>query len=281
MRFRIRHETWYRYDRPVALGPHVFRLKPREGAGLRLDSFRLSVLPLPVETAVWRDVEGNTLLSAAFEGDTHEMRVTAESAGETFAREDVALAPGIVRPQPAAAEPPPSPLLRDFLRAVDGETGDGKDPAVFLDALARRMHATLKHVSRPTGFPLDPEDTLRGGRGACRDFAALFLAGCRHRGVPARFVSGYLPAAPGQRQHMHAWAEALLPGPQGSMRWRPFDPTRAEGVGPEHIPVAAAADPAAAAPIEGVFTPRGGPARSEMSVELVVETENSPRTFLR
>lgn len=271
MRFRIRHETLYRYDRPVDLGPHVFRLRPREGAGLRLDSFRLAIHPAPAATETWRDADGNTIVSASFPGPTHVLRVTAESAGETgveTANGGPASIPGEASmARTMAPEAPPSPVLQEFLRAVEAEAGDAEDLAAFLDVLARRMHGTLRHISRPTGFPLDPEDTLRAGQGACRDFAALFLAGCRHRGVPARFVSGYLPAAPGQRQHMHAWAEALLPG----VGWRPYDPTRLDGVGPDHIPVAAAADPAAAAPIEGVFTPRGGPARSEMIVEVVVE----------
>jgi transglutaminase-like putative cysteine protease len=274
MRFRIRHATWYRYDRPVALGPHVFRLKPREGASLRLDAFRLSVYPQPIETSAWRDAEGNAVTSVSFEGDTHEVRVVAESEGETAPTGAFAPGPGDLPGLPAVASLPAgslSPVLRDFLRAASENAG-GDDAAAFLAALSGRMHGSLRHVSRPTGFPLEPEETLRAGQGACRDFAALLLAGCRFRGIPARFVSGYLPAAPGERQHMHAWVEALLPGPAGASIWRPYDPTRSEGVGPEHIPVAAAGDPAAAAPIEGSFTPRGGPARSEMTVDVVVET---------
>ncbi|HEX2612957.1 MAG TPA: transglutaminase family protein [Fibrobacteria bacterium] len=274
MRFRIRHASWYRYDLPVALAPHVFRLKPRESAGLRLDTFRLSVYPLPVEMSAWRDAEGNTVTSASFEGDTHELRVVAESEG-AISRDGVFVlgdTPGIAVP---AVAPVPagflSPVLRDFLRAAGEDAGGAQgDPAAFLAALSGRMNASIRHISRPTGLPLEPEETLLAGQGACRDFAALFLAACRHRGIPARFVSGYLPAAPGQRQHMHAWAEALLP----DLGWRSFDPTRREGVGPDHIPVAAAADPAAAAPIEGAFTPRGGEARSEMNVDVVVEVSS-------
>ena len=280
MRFRIRHATWYRYDRPVALAPHIIRLKPREGATLRLDTFRLSVYPMPVETSAWRDAEGNAVASVTFEGDTHELRVVAESEGETASSGSSGLfAPGpgdlpavaniaMMAPVPAGFL---SPVLRDFLKAARDAAG-GDDAAAFLESLTGRVHGAIRHVSRPTGLPFEPEETLRAGQGACRDFAALLLAGCRSRGIPARFVSGYLPAAPGERQHMHAWIEALLPGASGSMCWRPYDPTRAEGMGPEHIPVAAAGDPAAATPVEGAFTPRGGPARSEMTVDVVVET---------
>jgi transglutaminase-like putative cysteine protease len=99
--------------------------------------------------------------------------------------------------------------------------------------------------------------------------AVLFIACCRHQGIPARFVSGYFPADPGDRQHMHAWAEAYLPG----MGWCAYDPTQGIEAGVSHIASAAAAEPLDATPIAGFFT--GLPARSEMQVDLTVEMEPS------
>ena len=37
-----------------------------------------------------------------------------------------------------------------------------------------------------------PALTLAYGSGSCRDFAALFMEGCRQLGLACRFVSGYL-----------------------------------------------------------------------------------------
>jgi transglutaminase-like putative cysteine protease len=93
------------------------------------------------------------------------------------------------------------------------------------------------------------------------------MAFCRAQGIAARFVSGYIPAQPGERQHMHAWAEVHLPG----MGWCAFDPTQGTTVGEKHV--AAAGEPAQAAPVAGYFT--GSAARSEMEVELKVEAEES------
>lgn len=281
MRFRIRHATTYRYEHPVALGPHVLRLRPREDAWLRLDSFRVALYPRALESRVERDAEGNLVTTASFEGVTQEFRVAVESAGETQPRVRPAAGEGgaawTLPLAYAAADAPDPGLLAACLRAdgVAGGTADfaaavareaGADAASFLAALAARLHAELRDVSRLIGAPLDPEITLRRGEGSCRDFAVLFVACCRRTGIAARFVSGYLPAPPGERQHMHAWAEALLPG----AGWVPYDPTRGGLAGPEHVSVAAAAEPHDAAPLTGSYAGTGA---SEMSVELSVETE--------
>lgn len=280
MRFRIRHTTTYRYDQPVALGPHTFRMQPRVDACLRLDSFRLSLYPRAIDTQTMPDAEGNPVTLASFEGAAPEFRVAMESVGETAHRYLPVLdARGARYPVDYADHGYPENQMRAWLRtdalgtdvpafaaALAAETGP--DTLKFLGALSSRMHATLRDVSRLTGAPLDPETTLRDGQGSCRDFAVLFVACCRFQGIAARFVSGYLPAPPGERQHMHAWAEALLPG----AGWIPYDPTRGGVAGEEHIPVAAAAEPADAAPLTGGYN---GFARSEMSVELTVETGES------
>lgn len=280
MRFRIRHATTYRYEHPVSLGPHVLRLRPREDAWLRLDSFRVSLYPRALETAVERDAEGNLVISASFEGATQEFRIAVDSVGETVPRvRPVQVADGTASwtlPIDYAAAGGSEPeLLAACLRTDDGEgevaafvaavardAGGGAGP--FLETLVARLHAELRDVSRLTGAPFDPEITLRRGEGSCRDFAVLFVACCRRMGIAARFVSGYLPAPPGERQHMHAWAEALLPG----AGWVPYDATRGGLAGPEHVPVAAAAEPHDAAPLTGSYAGRSA---SEMSVELTVE----------
>jgi transglutaminase-like putative cysteine protease len=136
-----------------------------------------------------------------------------------------------------------------------------------LRLLDGRIRAELRNAPRLTGAPLVAGETLARGGGSCRDLAVLFIAACRSQGLAARFVSGYLPAGPGERQHMHAWAEVLLPG----AGWIPFDPSQAMPVGERHVAVAAAAEPGDAAPISGYFSGPG--ARSEMDVELTVEVE--------
>lgn len=65
--------------------------------------------------------------------------------------------------------------------------------------------------------------------GDCKSFATTFCMLCRAAGIPARYVSGFLPgdadpltgATLIRRRHGHAWAEIYME-PYG---WIPFDPT--------------------------------------------------------
>ncbi len=272
MRFRIRHTTLYRYERPVTLGRHVFRFHPRQDASLSVDAFELDVYPRPMSFAPVEDAEGNLTHVAEFEGPTHEFRVSFRSAGETRPRAGSFFPDTGIPESPSRTEPYLRLALHgsavpDFARGI-AASAEGPAP-VFLEALNRTLYESLSNVPRFYGDPLDPEETLRERKGSCRDLAVLFIACCRHRGIPARFVSGYFPADPGDRQHMHAWAEAWLPG----RGWRAYDPTQGIEVGPSHIASAAAAEPRDATPIAGFFT--GLETRSEMKVDLTVEMEAS------
>jgi transglutaminase-like putative cysteine protease len=120
---------------------------------------------------------------------------------------------------------------------------------------------------------LTPAETLRLGRGSCRDFAALFLESCRRLGIAARFVSGYVhgPAAEAGGASTHAWAEVYLPG----AGWKGFDPTNLAVVGPDHIPVAVHRKPESVPPIAGSFTGPKGLAPT-MTVDVKISQLSGP-----
>src|SRR5271170_6768476 len=61
----IHHKTTYRFNKPVALGPHRLMLRPRENRELRLMSSHVTVTPEAVLT--WaHDVFGNAVATATF-----------------------------------------------------------------------------------------------------------------------------------------------------------------------------------------------------------------------
>jgi len=273
MRFDIRHVTTYRYDKPVALGRHLFRMRPRPDGTLTPGTFSIAVYPPPLGLAPMLDLEGNLTHLAWFEGETQELRITVRSTGETSTRAKLLADPETLQLPidyghdqtkmfPYLWSDGTDPQVEEFSRSLARESD--RQTFTFLDLLTTRLHETIRNTPRLTGHPFAPEVTLRERRGSCRDFAVLFMACCRLQGLAARFVSGYVPADAGDKQHMHAWAEVYLPG----IGWQAYDPTHGGVTGERHVPVAAAAQSVDAGPVVGSFT---GYAQSEMAVQLTVD----------
>src|SRR5256885_9096403 len=141
--------------------------------------------------------------------------------------------------------------------------------------MSRLVRKAVRCVCRDERGIWTPEETLRQGRGSCRDSAVLLVAALRSRGLAARFVSGYLvqlrdegmiPNEPKGVSRdvvdLHAWAEVFLPG--GG--WVGLDPTTGLICGEGHIPLACTASPALAAPIEGSTDVGASEVRFEMQI---------------
>ena len=70
MRITVTHSTIYRYDSPVLLEPHIFRLQPRMSSTQRLIAFDLQVAPTPAGTSECLDQDGSLALNAWFNAPT-------------------------------------------------------------------------------------------------------------------------------------------------------------------------------------------------------------------
>jgi transglutaminase-like putative cysteine protease len=262
----IRHTTRYTFGAPVQLGPHTLLLRPREGHDLRIASSALDIVPDALLT--WRrDLYENVLGVAAFSEeptlnlgiesrvevelyDTMPLNFLVEEHALRYPfgyepEERIALAPYF---EPAYSD---EPRLADWLEPYR-QTPKGNETFAILDRLNRQIHADFSYAVREEEGVLSPGETLRRGRGSCRDMAALFMESCRRLGIAARFVSGYLhgPASEAGGAATHAWAEVYLPG----AGWKGFDPTHAAVVGPDHISVAVHRHPEAVPPVAGTFT---------------------------
>lgn len=279
MKLKIRHRTTYRFDHPVFLEPHVIRLRPRADAAVRPLALALDIDPLPAVRADNLDPESNVVTQAWFDGTTDRLTVESRSTVETlstnpfeFLLDDpkadlpyaypAALASRLSACCDDAGRVPPD--VRALAQAAADEVGSRKDR--FPWALTSLIHRQFQIETRDEGMPKTPEATLADRRGACRDLAVLYMACCRGMGLAARFVSGYAHVDDGGTDaELHAWAEIYLPG--GG--WRGYDPTLGLAVADRHVAVAAAADPADAAPVSGTFR---GSARGSIdtSVELTV-----------
>jgi transglutaminase-like putative cysteine protease len=271
MRFRIRHETHYRYGAPVALGPHVLRLRPREDGVQRLIGFDLEIFPAPATRCVALDAAGNVVEHAWFAGQTRELRIVATAEVETLRRNPFDYVPAerddnaapLLAAYGGAGQ---APEVEAFAAAASARAGPGAVAA--LDALNQAIHARVHREIRDDGRPAQTAaETLALGRGACRDLTVLFMACARALGYAARFVSGYRRgdlARPDR--HLHAWAEAYVPG--GG--WRGWDPVEALAVADAHVALAAAPGQDGTMPVSGAYRGEAS-AALEYAVRIAVD----------
>jgi transglutaminase-like putative cysteine protease len=147
-----------------------------------------------------------------------------------------------------------------------------------LAAMTRSIHNEMTYVSRRSGRPQSPSETLAVGTGTCRDFAVLMMEGVRSLGLAARFVSGYLhvpPRSEGHAKHKgggntHAWVRVFLP----NGGWVEFDPTNGLIGNRDLIRVAVVRDPAQALPLSGTWEGKSSDYLG-MDVEVEVSADRS------
>lgn len=263
-RLRVLHRTFYNFTGPVTLGPHVLRLRPREGHDLRILSSRLEIEPAAVVR--WhRDAENNCVGVATFVDTTQHLAIVSDVIVEQYAGStvvDSSFAPGALFESDSG-----NASLMPYRQAVgpagavaailprSGRLAGGTHAIVSigdLTELSERIRTTLRYTTRAESGVQSPAQTLALGSGSCRDLAALFMEAARHLGLAARFVSGYLrrDTASTDFGATHAWAEVYLP----QCGWTGFDSTGSGGVGLDHVAVSVARDPGSVPPVAGTFS---------------------------
>lgn len=281
MKLSVIHSTVYRYDFPVYLEPHIFRLRPRSNSAQRLLTFDIQIAPTPAGTTECLDQDGTLALNAWFAAPTSELSVMSRFTVELLREnpfdyfltgQPLQLPLWYQEPLCAALAP-----YRSDLRVADSVKQYAQTTAAsvqwntlwFLTTLSRQIFETCQQIVRPEGSPWASDQTLSSREGSCRDLAVLFCDACRVMGIAARFVSGYECASAGrQDSYMHAWAEVYLP----AIGWRAYDPARGLAVSNGHVAVAAGFDYDLASPVAGWYS--GGSA-SRMEARLQLQIENA------
>jgi len=273
----LHHQTHYRYDRPVELGPQIIRLRPAPHCRTPIGSYSLAVEPANHHLHWQQDPQANYLARVVFRELVQEFTVTVELVAETapinpfdfFLDPEAARIPllyddGTAHELCAYRTPDPAGArLAEFLTGIPREPVATMD---FLVALNRRLQSGIAYVRRLEPGIQTCEETLERRQGSCRDTAWLFVQTARHLGLAARFVSGYLiqlDEEKGDSADLHAWAEVYLPG----AGWVGFDPTSGLLAAEGHIPLACTPEPSRAAPVTGLVSPCETEFHCEMSLK--------------
>ena len=271
IRVAIRHKTIYNFDRPVALSPHVFRLRPAVHSRTPIKGYALRIEPKNHFINWQQDPFGNMLARVVFPGKCEKLSVEVEVIADMtvinpfdFFVEDYAenypfnydaLTFKELQPYLELAEN--GPLLLQWVKDFDASKRSIND---FLVDINRAVFAAISYNIRMEVGIQSCEETLKIRSGSCRDSAWLLVQILRHIGLAARFVSGYLVQltsdiksldGPSGPEHdftdLHAWTEVYIPG----AGWIGLDPTSGLLTGEGHIPLACTPDPASAAPVTG------------------------------
>jgi uncharacterized protein (DUF2126 family)/transglutaminase-like putative cysteine protease len=295
----LNHVTQYRYDRLVALGPQVVRLRPAPHCRTRIISYSLKVTPDQHFINWQQDPEANYLARFVFPEKTRELRIEVDLVAEmaVFNPFDFFLEPyaeqfpfayqGVDKRDlaPYLVMFRGEPLFREYLGTIPRER---KRTIDFLVELNFKLSQDIKYLIRMEPGVQTPELTLRKRSGSCRDSAWLLVQLLRHMGLAARFVSGYLiqltpdmksldgPSGPAADfTDLHAWCEVYLPG----AGWIGLDPTSGLLAGEGHIPLACTPEPGTAAPVTGAVDKAEVEFEHHMHVERVWEAPRVTKPY--
>jgi transglutaminase-like putative cysteine protease len=134
----------------------------------------------------------------------------------------------------------------------------------FLELAAEAVRSRLEYKVGTTTVHSSVAEVLAGGSGVCQDFAHVLISLCRHVGLPARYVSGYLGGVP-KAAASHAWIEAYVV-PYG---WVGVDATLGTHCTGQHVKIGVGRDYSDVTVLRGTY--QGG-SLAELEVSVRCET---------
>jgi transglutaminase-like putative cysteine protease len=294
LRYRVRHETIYRYGGDVAHSHQLLHLTPRNTPHQTCHSRSITLQPQPSTRREDADAFGNLVTRLEFDLPHDRLEVLAEVGVEVRAPPDF-IATDSEPWERACAHLRYSgrPLTEDvmdacrfrmestYIRVKHAFTEYGADcfmpqcpTLVAAEALMRKIHREFSYVPGSTSIKTSALEAFKARQGVCQDFAHIMIACFRARGLAARYVSGYLRTLPPPgadaayvgADASHAWVSVFCP-PFG---WVDLDPTNAVRVSSGHIVIAWGRDFGDVSPLRGVIV---GGGQHCLSVRVSVQAE--------
>ena len=206
-------KTHNEYSKPITEHDFLLRCIPQELPEQKLVNLFLDVKPLPTGGNFGQDSFGNR----TYVGRLPEPHKVFNYTIRGVAIRDDSLKeecdpPLPIYTFPSALTKPPE-ILRELLRDTPHDEDILRQALLFRESVYRSM----AYKSEVTDVKTTAAEAIRQHAGVCQDFTHVFLALCRMRGIPSRYVSG-IPEGEGAS---HAWAEVWYQG-----KWYGIDATR-------------------------------------------------------
>ncbi len=290
MHFSIRYLTEYHYDTPVTDNLNALRVRPATNSSQRCDEFHTRIEP---EARVSRHLDyfGTEVLEfgipTSHEQLTIDVRarvVTSPPAEPPDGAWESLMNPSYIDAAGEFALPwHDQPAIAGLDELDEALVADS--PLETLEQLCELVPDRFEYRPGATYVGSSVRDLLDLGAGVCQDFVHLSLVLLRRRGIAARYVSGYLWAAPdgegtdSVEVDTHAWLEALLPGTNGRGEpvWVSADPTNRTLAGERHVKIGHGRFYSDVPPVKGLYM---GGARSELTAAVTM-SRLDPQTSAR
>lgn len=242
MKLEINHTTVYRYDEIVNHSVQYLRLMPQSYDHQVIHSWQIKV---PGDVREVRDGYGNIM---------HVMTLdTPHEAIELSVSGEVELHPH--RHDPGSCTLCPDIFLRPSMLAECDQSLMSVADQYISDGFAYKeleilMSAILAHMPYQPGSThsaMTAAQAWQESAGVCQDHSHVLIAMCRYKGIPARYVSGYIYTDDNEHVAMHAWCEVWM-----NDGWQMADITNGHLSPERHLKLAIGSDYLDAGPVRGV-----------------------------
>ena len=228
----IEHRITFDYSDFISDSWMEIRVEPKQTKHQVLRRFFLAVGP-PSKVNTFQDWLGNNVHHFSVPSYHNKIEIVARSIVETQAASFE-----FDQISPANSEVYPLGPNYDFLtfdgpiidtpamRALGKKVKHKPDTPVaqIVNDLGKIVHQEIKYKPNVTEYHSTVVDALTKKAGVCQDIAQIMIGLLRLRGIPARYVSGYLDVDHDKNDRLaesHAWIEFLSP----DQTWVPYDPT--------------------------------------------------------
>ena len=265
MRLHIHHTTQFHYDEPPSYGLVQLRAAPQSSPAQSVIDWKIE-LEGAKQQARFNDHHGNCvdLIEVLPEAQMLEIGVAGEidtlSSDGVLGLHQLAMPLWYYRRQTHLTA-----MTEGLLSLADSVVLPSENTISDLHALSQVIRDRVAYATGETGVATTAGEALLDGKGVCQDHSHIFLSIVRHKGFPARYVSGYLMMNEQvQQEAAHAWAEVHVDG----LGWVGFDVSNGVSPDEKYVRIAIGRDARDAAPIAGL---RLGNAVEAMIVSLQVQ----------
>jgi transglutaminase-like putative cysteine protease len=251
MQLHIRHETRYRYERPVKHSVQSLHLTPRRDISQRALTWQITAPGRRLEQV---DAHGNISHLLTIEEPHREISIVVHGVVETAdteARQDDGPLSPLAYLAPTALTTPNDELKAFARDALTSSTG----PKARALRLSQAVFDAIRYKSGTSDVQDSAAVAFSSGEGVCQDHAHVYIASARAVGMPARYVSGYLYTGDASDAASHAWVDIWLGAEIG---WQSMDVTHKRPAVRTYCRLAVGRDYLDAAPVRGVRQGGGG-----------------------